>query len=166
VQVVEKNKVLKKARTASQRNSVRKSRAKRKIPEKLPLRRRFSPRTRTSCKEKISKITQTETNFDKGASEFWRVVFEGKIRVRKCPRINTKVLRPPLEFGEIIEVTEKNGKWVRHKGGWSLSEDDDFVLMVKVGKHHAVHHICDECGREFCNSKTLGKHAQTHKREK
>mmetsp|Transcript_27155 Transcript_27155/g.50676 ORF Transcript_27155/g.50676 Transcript_27155/m.50676 type:complete len:727 (-) Transcript_27155:241-2421(-) len=100
----------------------------------------------------------------------WKVTWHGQIRVRKTPRINGEILGC-LSCGDCIEVTMRHGKWVQHKGGWSLSEDAGDILIQRVKsdeiqpvKNDEIQHKhkCPRCAREFESYRALGGHMKVH----
>lgn len=58
----------------------------------------------------------------------WKVVWSGQVRVRVEPSMVAPSVGI-LESGDVLDVLEHRGNWVRHKLGWSLSADSDDELI-------------------------------------
>eukprot|EP00467_Chlorarachnion_reptans_P001697 CAMPEP_0114527016 /NCGR_PEP_ID=MMETSP0109-20121206/23374_1 /TAXON_ID=29199 /ORGANISM="Chlorarachnion reptans, Strain CCCM449" /LENGTH=526 /DNA_ID=CAMNT_0001708919 /DNA_START=54 /DNA_END=1635 /DNA_ORIENTATION=+ len=116
----------------------------------------------------------------------WVVTWEGQIRIRSSPGLSGKV-KGCLNHGDVVQVIERKGNWVRHSKGWSLVQDDGDELMSphleiesssakrmqfssKREKKSSVQkqtsaigkHKCPHCPRMFTTHMGLGGHMRMH----
>lgn len=148
-------------------------------------------RKKRQRKNDVSECSDTERlkkNRVGNGGKKWKVIWNGKIRIRKSPSIDGQVVGYYPQ-GKLLKVFEQKGDWIRHKRGWSLVKDSNDVLITRLkrrpkskpvvgftqgnpllNKKKATtkkgYHPCPHCSRVFTTCMGLGGHMRVHNSEK